>query len=83
MGHRIEFTAEARDHLCDLSGRDRATVLEAIREQLIREPSRPTRNRKPMRPNSLAPWVRRVGDLSVNYEVPDGTRSRGQARRLS
>jgi mRNA-degrading endonuclease RelE of RelBE toxin-antitoxin system len=69
MGHRIEFTAEARDHLRDLSGRDRATVLEAIREQLIHEPSRPTRNRKPMRPNPLAPWVLRVGDLRVYYEV--------------
>jgi mRNA-degrading endonuclease RelE of RelBE toxin-antitoxin system len=63
MAHRMEFTAEARDHLRDVSGRARAKVLEAIRELLSHEPSRPTRNRKPMRPNPLAPWVLRVGDL--------------------
>jgi hypothetical protein len=69
MAHQIEFTAEARDHLRGLSGRDRAMVLGAAREQLIHEPSRPTRNRKPMRPNPLAPWVLRVGHLRVYYEV--------------
>jgi hypothetical protein len=32
MAHQIEFTAEARDHLHGLSGRDRAMVLGAARE---------------------------------------------------
>lgn len=71
MAHRIEFTAEARDHLHGLAVRERAMVLDAAREQLAHEPSRPTRNRKPMRPNPLAPWVLRVGHLRVYYEVTE------------
>jgi mRNA-degrading endonuclease RelE of RelBE toxin-antitoxin system len=71
MEHRIELTADARDHLNDLSRHERATALDAAREQLTHEPSRPTRNRKPMRPNPLAPWVLRVGHLRVYYEVTE------------
>ena len=29
----------------------------------------PTRNRKPLRPNPVAPWELRVGALRVFYEV--------------
>jgi len=28
-----------------------------------------TRNRKPMRPNPLAPWELRIGDLRIYYDV--------------
>jgi mRNA-degrading endonuclease RelE of RelBE toxin-antitoxin system len=30
-----------------------------------------TRNRKPMRPNPLAPWELRIGGLRVYYDVED------------
>jgi hypothetical protein len=30
-----------------------------------------TRNRKPMRPNPLAPWEFRIGTLRVYYDVED------------
>jgi hypothetical protein len=36
------------------------------------EPLVETRNRKPLRPNPLAPWELRVGALRVLYEVPAG-----------
>jgi mRNA-degrading endonuclease RelE of RelBE toxin-antitoxin system len=71
MEYRIELTAEARDHLTKLSARERATVTATARQQLVYEPSRPTRNRKPMRPNPLAPWVLRIGRLRVYYEVAE------------
>jgi hypothetical protein len=71
MEHRIELAAEARDHLSDLSAHERVTVLEAARTELTHEPSRPTRNRKPMRPNPLAPWVLRVGHLRVYDDVTE------------
>jgi mRNA-degrading endonuclease RelE of RelBE toxin-antitoxin system len=71
MEYRIELTAEARDHLNDLSARERATVTATARQQLTHDPSRPTRNRKPMRPNALAPWVLRIGRLRVYYEVAE------------
>jgi mRNA-degrading endonuclease RelE of RelBE toxin-antitoxin system len=72
MEHRIELANEARSHLESLSARERAAVLDIAREQLSHEPSRPTRNRKPLRPNPLAPWVLRIGHLRVYYEVTEG-----------
>jgi mRNA-degrading endonuclease RelE of RelBE toxin-antitoxin system len=71
MAYRIEFTVEARSQLRSLSAHDRATLLEITREQLVHHPGRATRNRKPMRPNPLAPWVLRVGHLRVYYEVTE------------
>ena len=44
-------------------------MLDAIERQLVREPLIETRNRKPLRPNPLAPWELRVGELRVFYEV--------------
>jgi mRNA-degrading endonuclease RelE of RelBE toxin-antitoxin system len=44
-------------------------VLVAIERQLTHEPLRETRNQKPLRPNPVAPWELRVGDLRVFYEV--------------
>ncbi len=35
----------------------------------MHEPLTETRNRKPLRPNPVAPWELRVGDLRVFYEV--------------
>ena len=32
-----------------------------------------TRNRKPLRPNPVAPWELRVGALRVFYDVPSDT----------
>jgi mRNA-degrading endonuclease RelE of RelBE toxin-antitoxin system len=40
-----------------------------IEKQLIYEPLVETRNRKLMRPNPLAPWELRIGDLRVFYDV--------------
>jgi len=45
------------------------TVLDAIGRQLLHEPLTETRHRKPLRPNPVAPWERRVGQLRVFYEV--------------
>jgi hypothetical protein len=44
-------------------------VLDAIDAQLVHEPLVETTNRKPLRPNPIAPWEMRVGDLRVFYEV--------------
>jgi hypothetical protein len=46
-------------------------VLDAVVEQLAHEPTVETWNRKPMRPNPLAPWELRVGDLRVYYDVSE------------
>jgi hypothetical protein len=52
-----------------LMAAERSTLLDAIREQLADEPLVETRNRKPLRPNPLAPWELRVGSLRAFYDV--------------
>jgi len=71
MEYRIELAAGAREQVKALSGRDRASILDAVRDQLRHEPCRPTRNPKPLRANPLAPWVLRVGHLRVYDEASE------------
>lgn len=52
-----------------MTAQQRATVLDAIERQLTGEPLAETRNRKPLRPNPIAPWELRVGELRVFYDV--------------
>jgi mRNA-degrading endonuclease RelE of RelBE toxin-antitoxin system len=54
--YAVEFAASVREHLDSLTAPERSAVLSAIERQLVREPLRETRNRKPLRPNPLAPW---------------------------
>ncbi len=55
-----------------LTARERSTVMDTIKRQLLHEPLAETRNRKPLRPNPIAPWELRVGKLRVFYEVTPG-----------
>lgn len=52
-----------------MTARQRATVLDTVDEQLMFQSTVETRNRKPMRPNPLAPWELRIGDLRVYYDA--------------
>ncbi len=67
--YRIDYSPAAEDHLRALTARQRAIVFDTIDEQLKDQPAVETRNRKPMRPNPLAPWELRIGDLRVYYDV--------------
>jgi len=69
VAYRIEYDPAAEDHLARLRARDEGTVLDVVVRQLTHQPATPTRNRKRMRPNALAPWELRVGALRVYYEV--------------
>ena len=51
---------------------ERSAALDAIERHLRHEPLVETRNRKPLRPNPIAPWELRVGKLRVFYEVVPG-----------
>jgi hypothetical protein len=46
-------------------------VFDGVDEQLEHEPGVETRNRKPMRPNPLAPWELRIEELRVYYEIEE------------
>lgn len=72
MAYEIEFAESTKDHLHSLTANQRAIIVEAIENQLSHEPMVETRNRKRLRPNPIAPWELRWGDLRVFYEVtPD------------
>jgi mRNA-degrading endonuclease RelE of RelBE toxin-antitoxin system len=71
LTYRIEYSPECEDHLCALTARDRAIVMDAVDEQLAHQPNVETRRRKLLRPNPLAPWELRVGNLRVFSDVED------------
>jgi mRNA-degrading endonuclease RelE of RelBE toxin-antitoxin system len=52
-----------------LTARQSATVLDVVTRSLTHEPTVPTRQRKVLRANAVAPWELRIGDLRVYYEV--------------
>jgi len=69
MPYRIEYSPHTISHLQALTARQRSLVLDAVEEQLSHQPTVETRNRKPMRPNPLAPWELRVEECRVYYDV--------------
>ena len=69
MAYRIRFAESAENHFAQLTARQQAIVLDALKVQLRYEPLRETKNRKQLRPNPLAPWELRLGALRVFYEV--------------
>lgn len=71
MSYKIEYSPAAEEHLRALTARQRSIVFDTIDEQLVDQPAVETRNRKQMRPNPLAPWELRIGDLRVYYDVEE------------
>src|SRR2546423_493014 len=72
MPFDIEFSPNARDHLKALRKRDQKIIIEAISVQLTHQPGEPTRQRKKLEENDLAPWELRIGNWRVFYDiVPD------------
>ena len=68
----IEFAESVQNHFRTLTARERAIVLDAIERQLLHEPLTETQRRKPLRPNPIAPWELRIGQLRAFYEVAVG-----------
>jgi mRNA-degrading endonuclease RelE of RelBE toxin-antitoxin system len=73
---RIEIAASARRQLLALRVAERSATLARIESQLAYEPFRESRNRKPLRPNPLAPWELRIGALRVFYEPVAGSEAK-------
>ena len=71
MRYAIVFSPVTISHLRIITARQRRLVFDAVREQLSYQPGVETRNRKPMRPNPLAPWELRVEECRVYYDVVD------------
>lgn len=69
MRYRIIYSPEVEDHLRALTKRERNIVQDEVVEHLRHQPDVETRNRKPMRPNPVAPWELRIGNLRVYYDI--------------
>jgi mRNA-degrading endonuclease RelE of RelBE toxin-antitoxin system len=71
LKYRIEYSPETEEHLRYLTKRQQVTVLDNVEKQLKYQPNIETRNRKPMRPNPVAPWELRIGKLRVYYDIDE------------
>jgi mRNA-degrading endonuclease RelE of RelBE toxin-antitoxin system len=69
--YRIDYSPEAVDHIEGLTARESAMLLDVVGRSLAHEPTVPTRHRKVLRANSVAPWELRIGRLRVYYDVKD------------
>ena len=65
------YSPEAIDHLVALTKVEQVLVLDQVEQQLSHQPLLPTRKRKVLRPDSIAPWELRLGDLRVFYDVQE------------
>jgi mRNA-degrading endonuclease RelE of RelBE toxin-antitoxin system len=71
VAYEIEYSPESEEHLAVLTARQRSTIFDTVDDQLGHQPGVETKNRKPMRPNSIAPWELRIGKLRVYYEFEE------------
>ena len=69
MRFRIEYAPATVAHLKALTASQQSIVLDGIARHLTVDTMVETRNRKPMRPNPLAPWEVRLGKLRVYFDV--------------
>jgi len=72
MKFKIEYSPDTEDHLRALTKHQQVIVLDTVEKQLQDQPTIETKNRKPMRPNPIAPWELRIGNLRVYYDVDEG-----------
>lgn len=71
MAFRVSITAIAEGHLRALSVREQRLLEAAVQARLVEQPTTPTKAVKRLRPNPLAEFELRVGDLRVLYNVVD------------
>lgn len=71
MAFEILYSPEAVDHLLALTKAEQMQVVDQVDRQLVHQPMIVTRKRRLLRPNPIAPWELRLGDLRVFYDVQE------------
>ena len=71
MSYRVTITREAKASLLDLPVREQRIVGDGITARLLEQPTHPSRAVKALRPNPLADYELRLGDLRVLYKVDE------------
>ena len=67
----IEYTLEAMEDLKRFRKYEQQLIVDQIDEQLSHEPAHETRNRKRLRPNSVAEFELRITRFRVFYDVDE------------
>jgi mRNA-degrading endonuclease RelE of RelBE toxin-antitoxin system len=83
MPYAIVYSPEVVDHLTALTKAQQVQVLDEVQAQLTHQPTLPTRRRKFLRPNALAQWELRVGDMRVFYDVEEAVESESKSEEKS
>ena len=71
MAYRIAITRVAKAHLLGLTAREQRIVADGIAAHLLDQPKAHSRSVKQLRPNPLASFEPRLGDLRVLYNVDE------------
>jgi len=71
LPYRVDYSPDTEEHWRALTARQQRTDFDTVDRQLVHQPAVGTRNRKPMRPNPVAPWELRIGDLRVYDDVEE------------
>ncbi len=69
--YAIAYAPDAEEHLKAMTARERRIVLDGVERHLALAPTAISRSRKRMRPNPLAGWELRLGELRVYYDVSE------------
>lgn len=67
--YSIEYTEEALKDLDYFRKPEQKLILDGVDQQLARQPTTETNNRKRLRPNSVAEWELRISKYRVFYDV--------------
>jgi mRNA-degrading endonuclease RelE of RelBE toxin-antitoxin system len=78
MAATINYSPEAMDHLAALPKNDQVTVVDQVHRMLADQPTLPSRKRKALRPNDIAQWELRLGELRVFYDVTIAVKTEGE-----
>jgi mRNA interferase RelE/StbE len=69
MKFELKFTGSADSDIDVYTAREQRIIFDAISAFLEVDADVPTKRRRQLRPNPLAPWELRIGDYRVFYEI--------------
>jgi mRNA-degrading endonuclease RelE of RelBE toxin-antitoxin system len=69
VAYRVEYSPEATEHLADFDARQQRIVVQSVIKSLSHQPDLQSRNRKKTRPNTIARWELRIGEIRVYYDI--------------
>ncbi len=80
MDYQVELTESAQDDIEYYEARDQRIIVAAIIANLKVDAEIPTKRRKQLRPNPIAPWELRVDRFRVFYSIEGATESESKGK---